>query len=261
MGAMVVTMASATQLLHSMQPMPAVRQPSAASACTSSVEKTLWRSKTGQTSGLPGSSRRTRAGSVTMVLSLARMLSSGSESTMLLLVALGHLAAVEAGEFGAGGEQDLRLGKDFEAAEGGELFGLGGGLEELVRAEVGAGGGRGFAGELAGLFEDGGELPGGGFGRGVEVAGVEGVEAAGDLAGELDVGDLVGADGDEVGLVEEDVGGLEERVAEEAVGGEVLFAELLLLVLVGGDALEPAERGEHAEEQEELGVLRGRRTG
>ena len=47
---------------------------------------------------------------------------------------------------------------------------------------------------------------------------VEGVEAAGDLAGELDVGDLVLADGDEVGLVEEDVGGLEERVAEEAVG-------------------------------------------
>ena len=35
---------------------------------------------------------------------------------------------------------------------------------------------------------------------------------------------------------------------------EVLLAELLLLVLVGGDALEPAERGEHAEEEEELGV-------
>ena len=84
---------------------------------------------------------------------------------------------------------------------------------------------------------------------------VEGVEAAGDLAGELDVGDLVLADGDEVGLVEQDVGGLEERVAEEAVGGEVLLAELLLLVLVGGDALEPAERGEHAEEGVQLGVL------
>ena len=35
---------------------------------------------------------------------------------------------------------------------------------------------------------------------------VEGIEAAGDLAGELDVGDLILADGDEVRLVEEDVG-------------------------------------------------------
>ena len=49
------------------------------------VEKTLWRSKTGQTSGLPGSVRRMRAGSVTMVLSLARMSASGSESMMVLL--------------------------------------------------------------------------------------------------------------------------------------------------------------------------------
>ena len=51
------------------------------------------------------------------------------------------------------------------------------------------------------------------------------VEAAGDLAGDLDVSGLVLTDGDELGLVEEDVGRLEERVAEEAVGGEVFFAE------------------------------------
>ena len=50
------------------------------------------------------------------------------------------------------------------------------------------------------------------------LAAVEGVEAAGDLAGELDVGDLVLTDGNEVGLIEEDVGGLQEWVAEEAVG-------------------------------------------
>ena len=68
------------------------------------------------------------------------------------------------------------------------------------------------------------------------------------------MGYLVGADGNEVGLVEEDVGGLEKGVAEEAVGGEIFFAELLLLILVGGNAFEPAEGGEHAEEEEELGV-------
>ena len=71
----------------------------------------------------------------------------------------------------------------------------------------------------------------------------------------LDVRDLILTDGDEVGLIEEDVGGLEERVAEEAVGGQVLLAELLLLVFVGGDAFEPAERGEHAEERVEFEVL------
>ncbi len=172
----------------------------------------------------------------------------------VVLVALGHLAAVEAGELGRWGEQSLRLGEDLAAAEGRDFFGLRGGLEELVGAKVSACGVFGLAGQLAGLFEDGGHLPGSGVGRGEEVAGVEGIEAASDLAGELDVSDLVGADGDKVGLVEEDVGGLEEWVAEEAVGGEILLAELLLLVFVGGDALEPAEGGEHAEEQEELGV-------
>ncbi len=79
-------------------------------------------------------------------------------------VGLGHLAAVEAGEFGAGGEQDLRLGEDLADAGGGDIFGLLRGGEELVGAEGGAGGAFGFAGELAGLFEDGGHLPGGGFG-------------------------------------------------------------------------------------------------
>ena len=72
--------------------------------------------------------------------------------------------------------------------------------------------------------------------------------------------DLVGADGDEVGLVDQDVGGLEERIAEEAVGVQVLLGELGLLVFVGGHALEPAEGREHAEEQREFGVLRRRST-
>ena len=72
------------------------------------------------------------------------------------------------------------------------------------------------------------------------LAAVERVEAARDLAGELHVGDLILSDGNEVRLVEQDVGGLKQRIAEEAVGVEVLLAELLLLVLVGRHALEPA---------------------
>ena len=172
-----------------------------------------------------------------------------------VVVALGHLAAVEPGEFGRGREQDVGLGQDVAAAEGRELFRLLGGGEELVGREVGAGGVWGLTGELAGLLEDGGQLPGRGVGCEDELAGVEAVEAAGDLTGELDVRDLVGADGDEVGLVEQDVGGLKERVAEEAVGAQVFVVQLLLLVLVGGHALEPAEGREHAEERVEAVVL------
>ena len=50
----------------------------------------------------------------------------------VVLVALGHLAAIEAGKLGAGGEEHLRLGKDLAATEGGELLGLRGGLKELA---------------------------------------------------------------------------------------------------------------------------------
>jgi len=149
----------------------------------------------------------------------------------------------------------LGSGRISRRPKGEIFFGLGGGLEELVVAEVGASGTLGFTGQLAGLFEDGGHLPRSGLGRGKEVAGVKRIEAAGDLAGELDVGHLIGADGHEVGLVEQDVGGLQERVAEEAVGGEVLLAQLLLLVLVAGDSLQPTERREHAEEGVEAVVL------
>ena len=46
--------------------------------------KTLCRSPTGQTSGLPGSERRTRAGSVTIVLSFCRTTGSGSVSMIVL---------------------------------------------------------------------------------------------------------------------------------------------------------------------------------
>jgi len=84
---------------------------------------------------------------------------------------------------------------------------------------------------------------------------VERVETTGYLTGQLDVGDLIVAYRDEVRLVEEDVGGLEERVAEEAVGVQVLLAELLLLIFVGRNTLKPWQWGEHTEEGVQLAVL------
>lgn len=140
-------------------------------------------------------------------------------------IALGHLAAVGAGEFGGRGQEDLGFGE--KPCE----------LPVFKCQRVALRSQRVL--EIGFLF----------------LFPVEQIEAAGDLAGNLDVGDLVSADRDEVGAVEEDVGGLEEGVAEEAEGGEVFLLELLLLILVGGDAFKPGERGNHAEEEVELGVL------
>jgi len=83
---------------------------------------------------------------------------------------------------------------------------------------------------------------------------VEIVESAGDFAGKFNVRGLILSDGDILRLVHKDIGSLKERIAEEAVGAEVFADEVLLLLLVAGDALEPADRGDHAEEEMQLGV-------
>ena len=76
-----------------------------------------------------------------------------------------------------------------------------------------------------------------------------GVEAAHDFAGKLDMGNLVLADRNEqVQLrfaIENDIRGLQERVAEEAVGAEVAVFEILDLFFVRRHAFEPAERRDH----------------
>ena len=88
---------------------------------------------------------------------------------------------------------------------------------------------------------------------------IEGVETANNFTGNLYVGDLVFADGDEKCVawfaIHDDVGGLQAGVAEEAVSVEILAGDVFDLFLVGGDALEPAERGDHAKEEMEFGVF------
>src|SRR6185312_6819712 len=78
MGLSTVTRASAAQLLHSMQPIPALRHPAYTFCSVSPELKILCTSPTGQTSGFPGSVRRTRAGSVTIVFSFCLTTASGS---------------------------------------------------------------------------------------------------------------------------------------------------------------------------------------
>ena len=106
-----LTSASAAQPLHSMQPMPAERQPSSTFTIVSRSLKILCRSPTGQTSGLPGSVRRTRAGSVTMVFSFCRTTGSGSVSRMVLPYDFDILRPSVPGSFGAGVSSGCGSGK------------------------------------------------------------------------------------------------------------------------------------------------------
>src|SRR5437762_930884 len=89
----------------------------------------------------------------------------------------------------------------------------------------------------------------------VRLAPVEVVEAPRGFAAELHVRHLVLAHRHVGGAVHQDVGALQQRVAEEAVGPEILLLQLLLLILVTGYALEPPERCDHRQEQVQLRVL------
>ena len=88
---------------------------------------------------------------------------------------------------------------------------------------------------------------------------VESVEAADEFARELNVGDLVFANRDDEALsgvgIDDDVGGLQRGIAEEAVGVEVPVLDIVEGFLVGGNALEPAERRDHGEKEMEFGVF------
>ncbi len=90
---------------------------------------------------------------------------------------------------------------------------------------------------------------------------VQEIKAPGDLAGELEVRDLVDADGDERRVVHQDVGRLEDRIAEEAVRLEVAGGLLPELLLVGRVALEPRQRRDHGEDAGAARRARGRGSG
>ena len=83
----------------------------------------------------------------------------------------------------------------------------------------------------------------------------EPVEAPHHLAIELEVRDLVVPHRHVVRLVDDDVGALQQRIAEKAEGRQVLLGELRDLLLVGRHPFEPGNRHHHLQQQVELGVL------
>ena len=78
------------------------------------------------------------------------------------------------------------------------------------------------------------------------------VEGAHDLAAELEMRRLVLADGDARRLVDDDVGGLEDGVVEQA---EAVFLAVLLRLLVRRVALRPRDRHAGVEDPRQLRVL------
>jgi hypothetical protein len=49
----------------------------------------------------------------------------------------------------------------------------------------------------------------------------------------------------EISLVKQDVRCHHQRVAEESIGAQILRGQVLLLLFIGRDALQPAERSDH----------------
>src|SRR5206468_5001811 len=84
MGPSDASMCSRSTSLQSRHPMPAVRQPMAQSSRSAYGVKILCKSNTGHTSGLPGSDRRLRAGSVTIGFTFLITAAALSDSRMSL---------------------------------------------------------------------------------------------------------------------------------------------------------------------------------
>ena len=83
----------------------------------------------------------------------------------------------------------------------------------------------------------------------VRLAAIDMVKATRDLARQLDVHHLVLAYRHQAGPINQNVSRLQQRIAEEAVGREVLFLQSFLLILVGRHPLQPTERGDHRQKE------------
>ena len=80
-----------------------------------------------------------------------------------------------------------------------------------------------------------------------DLASIDVIETAGNLAGEFDMRHLILAYRHLCRPVDEDVRALQQRISQEAVGTEVFSGKFLLLVFVGRHTFQPAQRRDHGE--------------
>ncbi len=92
--------------------------------------------------------------------------------------------------------------------------------------------------------------------RSITFAVVKLIEPPRDFPRQLHVRYLVFAHRNEITFVHQDVGRLQHGIAEKSVGAQVFFLDVLLLVLVGRHALQPAQRRDHGKQQVQFRMLR-----
>ena len=68
--------------------------------------------------------------------------------------------------------------------------------------------------------------------------------------------DLIFTHGNEVALVDHDVGGLQHGIAEKAIGAQIFFFNVVSLLFISRHAFEPPERRDHGKQQVQLRMLR-----
>ena len=93
------------------------------------------------------------------------------------------------------------------------------------------------------------------FGK-VRFTAIDVVEAARHFTGQFHMHDLILTHRNLGGAIDQDVGTLQQGITQKAIGGEVFFLEFFLLVLVGRHPFQPAQRGDHRQQQVQFGVLR-----
>ncbi len=81
------------------------------------------------------------------------------------------------------------------------------------------------------------------------------VEATRHFTGNLNVRDLISTNRHLAGAVNQNIGTLQQRITQKAVGCQIAILELFLLILVGRYALQPTDRRHHRQEQMQLCVL------
>ena len=84
---------------------------------------------------------------------------------------------------------------------------------------------------------------------------VDVIEPPGDLPGEFHMRNLIGADRHIARAVNQNIGRLQQRVAEKPVGGQISVVEFELLIFIARHTLQPGNRGDHRQQQVQLSML------
>ena len=76
-------------------------------------------------------------------------------------------------------------------------------------------------------------------------AAVEMVKATCHFTGQFDMRHLIFTDRDMLGVIHQNIGRLQQRIAQETIGRQIFMRQLFLLVLVGRHTLQPAQWRHH----------------